>query len=187
LRTLVGGPLWRVHRTTGLHVVPWNQLRYFGPFDTMRFDPHEPPPHDQFKGVGYNALDVPTVLAEVFSLTRFINLTRGDPYLTAWAPTRELTLLDLTGTWPIRNGASDTINTGRKDHCRAWARAITDAWPDLDGLWHHSSLTGRPMVASFRASATTFPAAPEFSSPLAHPGLFATLRTACTDIGYRLG
>lgn len=187
LRILAGGPLWRVHRTTGAHVVAWNHLRYFGPIDTMRFDPHDPPPQAQAKGVIYNALDVATVLAEVFSQTRVINLTRGDPYLTAWTPNRELNLLDLTGTWPIRNGASYTINTARKDHCRGWARTITAAWPDLDGLWQHSSLTGRPMVTLFTTPSGTFPPAPDFSSPLSHPGLFATLHAVATEIGYRLG
>jgi hypothetical protein len=187
LFVLSGEPLWRVHHTTGAHVVAWNQLRYFGPIDTMRFEPHDPPPHAQAKGVSYNGMDVPTVLAEVFAQTRFVNLSRGDPYLTAWTPTRQLTLLDLTGTCPIRNGASYTINTGRKDHCRAWARAITSAWPDLDGLWHHSSLTGRPMVTLFTPAADTFPPAPDVSSPLSHPGVFATLQTAAKAIGYRLG
>jgi hypothetical protein len=187
LRTFGGEPLWRVHRTAGAHVVAWNELRHFGPIDTMRFDPHDPPPHTQAKGVSYNALDVPTLLAEMFAQTRFINLTRGDPYLTAWTTTRHLTLLDLTGTWPIRNGVSYTINTGRRDHCRAWARAIISAWPALDGLWHHSSLTGRPLVTIFTSAADTFPAAPDFSSPLSHPGLFSTLQAAASQISYRLG
>lgn len=187
LLTLAGEPLWRLHHTTGAHVIPWNELRYFGPVATMRFDPHEPPPHAQAKGVAYAALDVPTVLAEVFAQTRFVNLTRRQPYLTAWSPSRDLVFLDLTGTWTVRNGASYTINTGRKDHCRAWAWAISNAWPDLDGLWHHSSVTGRPMVTLFTPAAGTFPASPDFSGPLAHPGLFATIHAAAREIGYRLG
>ena len=187
LRRVDSELLWRMHRTAGAHVVAWDQLRYFGPIDTMRFDPHDPPPHTQAKGVGYSALDLPTILAEVFTQTRFINRTRGAPYLTGWVPTRQLTLLDLAGGWPIRNGASYTINTGRKDHCRAWARAISDAWPNLDGLWHHSSLTGRPIVTLFAPGANSFPRAPSFSSPLSHPGLFPALQTAAGEINYHLG
>jgi len=186
MRRLAGRPIWRVHRTSGAHVIGWNQLRHYGPLDTMRFDPHDPPPHTQARGVSYHALEVPTVLAEVFHQTRVINVSRGDPYLTGWTPTRELVLLDLTGDWPIRNGASYTINTGRKNHCRAWARAVSTAWPDLDGLWHHSSLTGSAVVTLFNGSAGAFPASPDFSNPLAHPGLFPVLRAAAARIGYRL-
>lgn len=186
LRTLSGRPIWRVHRTSGAYVIPWNQLRHYGPIDTMRFDHHDPPPHTQAKGISYNALDVPTVLAEVFQQTRVINRTKGDPYLTGWTPTRDLALLDLTGNWPIRNGASYTINTGRKDHCRAWARAITAAWPDLDGLWHNSSVTGQTVVTLFETTADAFPTTPIFSNPLTHAGLFSILSTAAAWIGYTL-
>lgn len=103
--------VWRVHRTSGEHVVPWDQLRYWGPAATMRFDPHEPPPHSQDRGVSYAALTVPTALAEVFQQRRVINTERLTPYLTGWSPARSLTLLDLTGTWPIQSGASHVINT----------------------------------------------------------------------------
>ncbi len=48
--------LWRVHRTSGEYVVPGNRLRYWGPASTMRFDPHEPPPRVQDRGVSYAAL-----------------------------------------------------------------------------------------------------------------------------------
>jgi hypothetical protein len=78
-----GTVLWRVHRTSGDHVVPWNQLRYWGPSPTMRFDPHEPPPRTQDRGVTYTALTVPTALAEVFQQRRVINTRRRTPYLTA--------------------------------------------------------------------------------------------------------
>jgi hypothetical protein len=178
--------LWRVHRTSGEHVVPWNQLRYWRPASTMRFDPHEPPPHLQDRGVSYTALDVPTALAEVFQRTRVINTRRGTPYLTAWSPARDLTTLDLTGTWPIQAGASDAINTGRRDHCRAWARAIHTARPDLDGLRHRSSMTGREAVTLFTHAADSFPDRPLMSLPLDHPGLRRHLLAAAAQINYRV-
>lgn len=178
--------LWRVHRTSGAHVVPWDQLRYWGPASTMRFDPHEPPPHVQGRGVGYAALGVPTALAEVFQRTRVVNTRRGTPYLTAWSPARPLTTLDLTGTWPIQTGASHAINTGRRDHCRAWARAIHTARPDLDGLWHHSAMTGGDAVTLFTHAANSFPARPLLSLPLDHPGLRSHLLAAAAQINHRL-
>jgi hypothetical protein len=178
--------LWRVHRTSGDHVIGWNRLRYWGPAPTMRFDPHEPPPHEQSCGVSYAAVSVPTALAEVFQGTRVINTRRGAPYLTAWSPARPLTLLDLTGTWPIHAGASHAINTGRRDHCRAWACAIHSARPQVDGLWHHSSMTGGAAVTLFTHSADSFPDRPVLSLPLDHPGLRGHLLAASNQIGYRV-
>ncbi len=178
--------LWRVHRTNGEHVVAWDQLRYWGPAATMRFDPHEPPPHEQSRGVSYSALSFPTALAEVFQRTRVVNTRRGTPYLTAWSPVHPLTLLDLTGTWPIQAGASHAIITGRRDHCRAWARAILSARPDLDGLWHQSSMTGGDAVTLFTHAADSFPDRPELSLPLSHPGLRGHLLAAAAEIAYRL-
>jgi hypothetical protein len=178
--------LWRIHRTSGDHVVPWNQLRYWGPSATMRFDPHEPLPHAQDRGVSYTALTVPTALAEVFQQRRVINTRRGTPYLTGWSPARALTLLDLTGMWPIYAGASHVINSGRRDYCRAWARAIHSARPELDGLWHHSSMTGGDAVTLFTHAADSFPARPMLSLPLDHPGLRAHILDAATQINYRV-
>lgn len=178
--------LWRVHRTSGKHVVAWNRLRYWGPASTMRFDPHEPPARVQERGVSYAALSIPTALAEVFQRTRLINTRRGDPYLTSWSPTRPLTLLDLTGTWPIQAGASHAINTGRRDHCRTWARTVHTARPDLDGFWHQSSMTGADAVTLFTQAADSFPSRPMLSLPLDHPGLRGHLLAASTQIGYRV-
>lgn len=178
--------LWRVHRTSGEHVVAWNRLRYWGPAATTRFDPHEPPPHEQDRGVTYAALSIPTALAEVFQRTRVINTRRGAPYLTAWSPARSMTLLDPAGTWPIQAGASHAINTGRRDHCRAWARAIHTARPEVDGLWHHSSMTGEDAVTLFTHAVDSFPERPVFSLPLDHPGLRGHLLAAAAQIGYRL-
>lgn len=177
--------LWRVHRASGEHIVPWNQLRYWGPASTMRFDPHDPPPHVQDRGVSYAALSVPTALAEVFQHTRVINIRRDSPYLTAWSPARPLTLLDLTGTWPIRAGASYVINAGRRDHCRAWARAVHRARQDLDGLWYHSSMTGGDAVTLVTHASDSFPDRPVLSLPLDHPGLRGHLLAAADQIGYR--
>ncbi len=175
--------LWRAHRCAGEHVVPWHQLRYWGPTGA-RFDPQPPPPGPSERGVGYTALDVATCLAEVFQQTRVIDTSRGAPYLTAWRPTRPLHLLDLTGGWPIRNGASHVMNTGPHELCRAWARAVVTRWPELDGLWHVSAMTGRPEVTLFTAAAATFPHRPLFSRPLADPGTRGWIAAAADLIGY---
>ncbi len=71
------GILWRVHRTTGEHVRPWNELRTFGPLPSMRWDPHPgPQPADHPDGVLYAASDVATSLAEIYQSTRVIEPRR---------------------------------------------------------------------------------------------------------------
>jgi hypothetical protein len=115
-----------------------------------------------------------------------VDVGRRAPYLTGWRPTRVLTLLDLTETWPIRNGASHLLTSGPKSVCRAWARAVDTEWPDLDGLWSVSTMTGRPTVTLFTAAAAAFPRRPAFSRPLASPALQGALATAAAEIGYRL-
>jgi RES domain len=178
--------LVRVHDTVGEHVVPWDCLRRYGPVARCRFDPHDPPPHLQPSGVSYLSLDLPTALAERFQETRVVNRRRRGPQLTVFRPTRTIRLLDLTGEWPVRAGASHAINTARRDICRAWARTIVTAWPDLDGLWHTSSMTASPAVTLFDPAADVFPSHPVLSEPLSHPGLAPWLAEACLRIGYRL-
>lgn len=73
-----GTVLWRVHDTVGAHILPWNELRRFGP-TSSRFDPQDPPPHLQSRGVTYLAADLSTALAERFQDTRVINRRRGAP------------------------------------------------------------------------------------------------------------
>lgn len=177
--------LWRVHRTAGDHVVGWGELRRWGPSDAS-FDPHEPPPSFQPIGISYTSFDVATCLAEVYQVSRVVNTVLDAPYLTAWSPRRELRLLDLTGTWPVRNGASHSINTGRHDLCRQWARAIYEHGPDADGLYYSSAMTGRPCVALRTAAADSFPARPSFSHALAAPLLRGLLQAAVNEVGYRL-
>jgi len=175
--------LWRLHRTAGENVVAWNALRFWGP-SHARFDPQQPPPGPSDRGVSYAALDITTCLAEVFQDRRVVDTARGAPYLTAWRPGRTVHLLDLTGTWPIRNGASHLLNTGPHDLCRAWARAIDARWPDLDGLWHVSAMNGQPEITLFTAAADAFPPRPLFSRPLSDPGTRGWITAAAEQIGY---
>jgi len=181
--------LWKVHFTTGHHVVPWNRLRYWGPSRAGRFDPHagsDLEPAVQDVGVSYTSAHVPSALAEVFQNRRTINTTEGAPYMTGWFPTRPLRVLDLTGTWPIRNGASHVINTGRTDFTRAWARAIYERWPAVDGVMHASKMTGRPCVCLWTAAADSFPVAPSFARALADPSIRSLMVKSSDEVGFRL-
>ncbi|MDR0416560.1 MAG: RES family NAD+ phosphorylase [Propionibacteriaceae bacterium] len=177
--------LWRVHRTLGARVSPWNALRTWGPLPTMRFDPHPAPVGDHpGHGVIYTATDLPTALAETYQGTRLIDTVSFAPQATAWRPVRALRLLDLDGGWALRNGAAHVLPGAPTVICRAWARAIHTTWPDLDGLWAPSTMTGRPNVILWSPAADSFPAAPAFSRPLAHPMVTAVIRQIAPTLGY---
>ena len=179
--------LWRIHNTTGDHVTAWNALRHYGPVASCRFDPHPPPVGEHpDTGVLYTATDVPTALAECYQQTRIINTHRRNPYLTGFTLTRDAVLLDLTGAWPIRIGASHTINTGPTDRTRTWTRALLAAWPNTDGLLSTSALTGQPCITLLTPATDALPHTPAFSEPLNHPGLAAPLATAAHHIRYRI-
>jgi len=187
----VTGPLWRVLPTTTVHAIPWNRLRHWGPV-AARFDPHPPPPADHpDHAVLYAGGDAVTALAEAFGANRTVDVHTGDPWLVKFTldagPVR---LLDLTGTWPTRAGASQEIWTSPdRRRTQGWARAITTRFPDLAGLHYGSSMHG---AGAFNV-ALWLPAEPvvaaataRFAEPLAHPGIIAMIRDACRRLGYQL-
>jgi RES domain len=175
--------LWRIHRTIGVHRSRWDQLRAWGPVDS-RWDPHPPPPGDQpDAAVLYASTDVPTAFGEVFQHRRAITLT-DQLNLAGWIPVRPLRLLDLTGTWPVRNGASASLHAAPKATCRRWAQVIRSTWPDIDGLWVPSTITLRNMVVLFAPGADSFPSGPSLSRPINHPGLAALVVESAQQLGW---
>ncbi len=166
---------------------PWNELRTFGPLRSMRWDPHPgPQPADHPDGVLYAASDVATSLAEIYQSTRVIDTRAGAPRLTAWEPTRPLRLLDLSGTWLLRNAASAALLAAPRSTCRRWARGIYAAWPELDGLQAPSTMTGLINVVLWTAAADAMPASPSFSRPLTQPVVWSLAQAAAAEIGYRI-
>ena len=103
-------------------------------------------------------------------------------------PRRTLRLLDLTGLWPTRAGASQEISSGPKDVTQTWARAIRAAFPDLDGLWYRSSMdSGDPAVCLWEPPASdALPATPDVLRPLDYPGLDLPLSRICEALNYTL-
>ncbi|MDQ6754015.1 MAG: RES family NAD+ phosphorylase [Actinomycetota bacterium] len=75
-------------------------------------------------GVAYLGGDVTTCLAEVFQLTRFVDVDRGSPYVTALRAGKDLVLADPTGPWVLKAGGSAQMALQEKERTRAWARAI---------------------------------------------------------------
>ena len=179
-----GELLWRVHRAAGAHVAAWDRLRTFGPTGA-RFDPHPLPQADHLGfGVLYLGADAITAVAEAFQLRRAIDRHTDTPYLIGLHLARPVELLDLGGAWPTRAGASQAINTGPRGRARAWARAIRQAWPDLDGLAYPSSMRGgSSCFVLWQPAADAVPARPEVSLPLDAPVLLGPLKRVADELG----
>lgn len=181
---------WRIHAPVAGYPTRWDQLRAYGPLASARFDPWLPPPRNRTAdpvatGVGYFGFDIATCLAEVFQTNRHISSDRNGYQLSAFMPIRGLHLLDLRDTWPIAIGASHAINSGPKNRCRAWAHAIRSVHPGYDGFIY-TGLAGRACVVIYSPPGDVFPAAPDFTKPLADPGLAPYIADAAEQLGYAL-
>ncbi|MGH3875688.1 MAG: RES family NAD+ phosphorylase [Actinophytocola sp.] len=187
-----GTRLVRVFAAGGRHHQRWNTFRRSGPLPHARFDPHPPGPGggavDSELGVLYFGLSARTSVAEVYQQTSIVDRTTRRPHLVVFQPRRTLRLLDLTGLWPTRAGASQEISSGQKDVTQAWARAIHTAFPDLDGLWYRSSMdSGDPAVCLWdEPAADALPATPDVLLPLDYPGLDLPLSRLCEALNYTL-
>lgn len=182
----IGTLLWRVYFRGGRHPTLWDTLRAFGPTDG-RFDHHLDPPALQQRKILYAAADGKTCLAEVFQATRLIDRSGRDPWLVGFALANDVELLDLSGSWPTRAGASMAINSGSRPRARRWARAIYDAYPQLAGLYYCSSMQANaPAVALTDRAVAAIPQRPRFHRPLRDPALLPALSNAAADLGYGL-
>lgn len=185
--------LVRIFAAGGRHRQRWNSFRHFGPLPHARFDPHPlspagGPAHSPEHGSFYCGLSVRTSVAEVFQSTSVVDRSTRRPHLVVLRPIRALRLLDVTGLWPTRAGASQEISSGPKSVTQEWARAIRAAHPDLDGLWYRSSMDGGgPAVCLWDPGAgTSLPTTPDVLVPLDHPGLDLPLARICDELNYTL-
>lgn len=186
LKTLPSGALlWRIYRQGGPHPTAWNRFRHWGPAPNGRFDHHGPPPREQPRGILYGARRVATCFAEVFQDTRTIERSRHRPWLAGFELARALSLLDLTGAWPTRAGASMAINSGRRDRARAWSRRAYEDYPEIDGLYYPSSMGGNePIVALYERARDALPLRPAFHRAVADPGLNRAVVQAAVRFNY---
>jgi len=181
-----GTLLWRVYFRAGRHPTTWRAFRTFGP-TRGRFDHHQPPPRSQARQILYCAHQGATCLAEVFQDTRLLDRVRATPWLVGFRLVRDVNLLDLCGTWPTRAGASMALSTGPRPRARRWARAIYQAYPQLEGLAYPSSMhANQTTIALFERAADALAATPAFHRGLDDPGLLLALSEVAAKIGYGL-
>jgi hypothetical protein len=184
-----GTRVWRIYFQAGAHPTTWAQLRSWGPSDA-RFDHHVPPPSVQARRILYGAVGPKAALstiAEVFQATRVVERGRRSPAVVAFETEEKLRLLDLTGTWPTRAGASMALSSGRRDRARDWSRAIYAAFPDVDGILYASSMNANePCVALYERATRAMPRHPVFHRLLSDPAIFRMLKNACATCGYLL-
>jgi hypothetical protein len=189
-RLRAGTRVWRVYFRGGPHPGRWNQMRAFGP-TTARFDHHLPDTHgeptEQTRAIQYLALDGITPLAEVFQDTRVIDRAARSPWLVAYELATDLELLDLTGAYPTRAGASMLINCGSRPRARAWSGACYEAYPQVQGLHYASCMhENSPSLALYERAEAAIPARPSFHRSLSDQSLRLMLRNAAVKLSYFL-
>ncbi|HRN61789.1 MAG TPA: RES family NAD+ phosphorylase [Luteimonas sp.] len=191
VKTLQAGDvLARVGFAGGDHPTTWNGFRYWGPtgarFDHHLRDTHGRPQH-QDRGVLYAAKSAQTCLAEVFQHARVVDVHARQPWLAVWTLVHRLTLLDLTGEFVTRMGASTAIHSGSRACARLWAAALYEAWPDLDGIAYCSSMNGNAGAYALNERALRtdpFPATPDSHRMLADPLTADRIDAAAANLGY---
>ena len=186
-----GSALARVYYTSSAHPLAWNQFRSCGPLN-FRWD-HLPTvagePREQGRAVYYAAANAVTCLAEVFQATRRIDRVYQAPWLVIFNTLRALLLLDLTGDFATRMGASMAIHSGSRGRARGWARDLYEAFADAEGLVCASPMHGGAPAFALNERAlraTMFPPHPEFHRALADDVLLDPLKHAAQALGYAL-
>jgi len=179
-----GTLIWRIYQRGGPFSTSWNSFRFFGPTNN-RFDHHELPPSKQKRGILYGAIDGPTCFAEVFQESRVIDARRRDPWLVAFRLTAAITLLDMSGTWPTRAGASMAIHSGSRAKARKWSQAIYKAYSGIRGLWYCSSMNAnKNAIALYERAKGSLPKSPVFHRALVDPSLAKMIQQAAAEFGY---
>ena len=184
-----GTRVWRLYFQAGAHPTTWGQFRAWGPTGA-RFDHQLPPPRAQDREILYGAVGAKaavTAIAEAFQAVRVVERVRQAPTWAAFDTTRALRLLDLTGSWPTRAGASMALASGQRARARRWSQATYEAFPQVDGLLYGSSMhANQPCIALYERALGAVPARPVFHRMLSDPAVSTLLKNACAVVNYAL-
>jgi hypothetical protein len=187
-----GTILARIYYSRGEHPQVWNQFRYFGPLNSRwdhQLSNEAGGPRAQSRGIYYAAADAKTCLAEAFQAARRIDRVFQAPRLVVFGTLARLKLLDLTGDFATRMGASMAIHSGSRGNARGWARDLYDAYPDVQGISYAASMHGGKPAMVFNERALKeplFPANPLFHRALADDVMVDALKHAARALGYAL-
>jgi hypothetical protein len=170
----------------------WNGFRFFGPVNA-RWDHHLPgaaaEARLQDRGIYYAASDAKTCLAESFQSTRRIDRAFQSPWLVVFETVSALQVLDLTGDFATRMGASMAIHSGNRGRARGWARDLYEAFRDIQGIQYSSSMNGGAQAFALNERAQKAPlfgAHPLFHRALADDAMLDPLKHAAQALGYAL-
>jgi len=143
----------------------------------------------QSRGIYYAARDAKTCLAEAFQATRRIDRVFQAPQLVMFETLARLKLLDLTGDFATRMGASMAIHSGSRGRARGWARDLYDAYPEIQGILYAASMHGGQHAIALNERALKdplFPAHPLFHRALSDDVMVDALKHAAREFGYAL-
>ena len=111
------------------------------------------------------------------------------PWLVVFETLGELKLLDLTGDFATRMGASMAIHSGSRGRARGWARDLYQGYPQFQGILYAASMHGgRPAMALNERALREplFPSHPKFHRALSDDTLLEPLKHAASELGYAL-
>jgi RES domain len=193
LQTLPSGTrLARVYYRAGRYPMAWNGFRFFGPVNA-RWDHHltgaAAEAQLQNRGIYYTANDAKTCLAETFQSTRRIDRAFNSPWLVVFETASPLQVLDLTGDFATRMGASMAIHSGNRGRARGWARDLYEAFADFQGIQYSSSMNGGAAAFALNERAQKVPlfgTHPLFHRALADDVMLDPLKHAALALGYAL-
>ncbi|HSK84403.1 MAG TPA: hypothetical protein VK902_13555 [Rubrobacter sp.] len=112
---------------------------------------------------------------------------RNEPWLAAFTLMEDVSLLDLTGKWPIRARASANINSGSRPRCRRCSSPIFDSYTHLMGLYYASSMNGNePAVALYERVTKALPRLPVLNRALSDAPLLTPIERIAAELGYDL-
>jgi hypothetical protein len=187
-----GSRVARVYYSRSRHALRWDEFRHLGPLNS-RWDHHLPgvagTPLTQERSIYYAATDAKTCLAEFFQHTRRIDRAAQAPWLVVFELAQSLDLIDLTGDFATRMGASMEIHSGTRARARRWACDLYEAFPAAHGILYASSMNGgaAALAISDRAEKRgMFPAHPLLHRALADDVMLDSLKDAADRLGYAL-
>jgi hypothetical protein len=143
----------------------------------------------QSRGIYYAAADAKTCLAETFQATRRIDRAFQAPWLVVFETLARLKLLDLSGDFATRMGASMAIHSGSRGRARGWARDLYEAYPEVQGILYAASMHGGQHAIALNERALKeplFPAHPLFHRALGDDVMLDPLKHAARELGYAL-